>query len=511
MSRPWTVTTSPWARALASALVPGAGQALARRWRSAALHLSITVAALAALAVVVGRTPGGALRIVSTREGLAVFLAANAVLLAARVVAAVDAHRGGTERPHGTRRPTRTLARLATVTLALVLVAVPHAALGYYAARTHQVLSGVFAPAPPTTPAPVAASDPEADDGDPGPAAPVVPDAPATTDDGTDPGDHTTGDTDEDGAATDDPGPRFRPGTLAPDGRLTVALLGSDAGPGRGGARLDAMLVATLDTTTGQATIVSVDRYFADFPLPGELADIHATSCPQDDGWRYLNALHRCLAERAEGMEALYPGERDPAAAAMREVLGQIVGLRVDHHVLVDMEGFVRLVDAFGGVEVDLARPLKVTVSPAIAGEDWIEVDLPAGRQELDGRSALAFVRDRKDSGDRARTQRQRCLLVAVADRADRSTVVRRYGALLRVIEDHVGTSIPLNELPALVGLLSDIDTDRLVTVGLGGSRHRRPDQSPDLPAIHATVQAALAGPPEAATGSTAVGQDVCR
>jgi polyisoprenyl-teichoic acid--peptidoglycan teichoic acid transferase len=297
----------------------------------------------------------------------------------------------------------------------------------------------------------------------------------------------------------------------ADDGRLTIALLGSDAGPGRGGDRLDAMLVVSVEVATGSTVVFSVDRYLLGYPMPEPIAALHDASCPKDAGWQYLNAAYRCFKERAPGINDLYPGERDPAGAAMRAVLGELLGLEVDHHVLVNMEGFVRGVDALGGVTVDLARPIDVELSPAIEGDPWIRVRLPAGRRELDGRQALAYVRNRKDTGgDRARMQRQRCLIAAIAERAEPTVVLSRYGAVLRVVEEHATTSLPLAMLPDLVELLGRIDAQDVASVGFGPPAYRGPDFLPDLPAIRERVGELLTDPARADDATVERGTEAC-
>ncbi len=73
-----------------------------------------------------------------------------------------------------------------------------------------------------------------------------------------------------------------------------------------------------------------------------------------------------------------------------------LTGLRVDYYALVDFRGFVEMVDALGGVTVTVTRPVLDRVSPPEEGDDWIRIDLPAGRRHLDADQAFAYVRARR-------------------------------------------------------------------------------------------------------------------
>ncbi|MBE9498722.1 LytR family transcriptional regulator [Streptomyces qinglanensis] len=88
--------------------------------------------------------------------------------------------------------------------------------------------------------------------------------------------------------------------------------------------------------------------------------------------------------------------QRGGAACTIRTV-EKLTGIRVDHHLVVDFNGFKKLVDAVDGVEVCLAEPVH---------DREAKLDLPAGRQTLDGEDALGYVRARHGLGNGSDTQR---------------------------------------------------------------------------------------------------------
>ncbi len=496
--------------ALASLLLPGAGQLVLRRWWKGAALLTVTALATAgvlwaARTHTVAELAAWALQ----PHVLTALVVANLVVLVLRLYATFDAYADGVRPPAEPVLPRSTWGGIGT-TVALVALAVvtaaPHAAVGYYAAATQGMIDAVFVEDDREAPDPLAPADPT-----PPEEVHEVPRPPDDAEEEVTPPEEPDEDPPE--PVEEAPPPPENPWLEA--GRISVALLGSDAGPGRGGDRIDSLLVATVAPDTGEAAIFSIDRYLADFPLPERLIDVYAEHCPFGEGWVYLNALYRCGHERApEEFAALYPHAEDPAAAAVIDVLGALLGIAVPHYAMVDMTGFVAVVDALGGVEVELAEPLRVRMSPATPGSDPYTVDLPAGVQVLDGEEALAFARFRdRAGGDADRMRRQRCLVDGVVARADIGAILLGYPAIAGAVEEHVTTSIPLARLPDLIEVLTRINHDRLVTVGFGPPDYRGWDHVPDVEAIQARVRQVLTDPEAALEEGATVeaGGAVCR
>ena len=479
---------------MASLVLPGAGQLLVGRRRRGIFLLGVVAAATAAVAWVASLGAVRAVELLVAPRALLVLLFGNLLLLGFRLFATLDAYIVGA-RPHAQPpAPRSRIAAVGTATALLLLggaVVAPHALAGFYAVRAQELLDAVFLAESPPEPDLTAAPEPGADAVDPddpnGTVGPPV-----------DPSDALPDDLPDAPAPEPIPVPAEQPtgNPWLDQERLTFALLGSDAGPGRWAGRIDTMLVVTVGAETGDAAIFSIDRYLKDFPLPDRLAEVYAAHCPYGDGWEYLNALYTCGDQRIpDEFAALYPDHEDPAAAAVAEVLGELLGLPVHHHALVDMAGFVKVIDAFGGVEVDIASAFRVRMSPAEEGGEWQLHDIPDGVQQLDGEEALAFVRQRSATGDADRMRRQRCLITSVAARAEPTTVLFRFPQIARAIEDHAATDIPLDRLPGLVDLLGIVDIDRVVTVGLGPPTYRGADHRPDVGLIQDRVQQVLADP----------------
>ncbi|MGH2559973.1 MAG: LCP family protein [Thermomicrobiales bacterium] len=240
--------------------------------------------------------------------------------------------------------------------------------------------------------------------------------------------------------------------------RVTILLLGGDAGPERSGLRTDSMIVVTIDRATGQAAVFSVPRNLAMTPLPPELAQPFECAC-----WpSLLNELYAY----AEANPGLFPADDHPGATALKGAIGHLLGLPIDYFALVDLPGFVDVIDALGGIDVDVPEQVTILLSPAREGEAWQQYDIPPGRQHLDGHQALAYARTREGDSDYDRMARQRCLVGALARGADVSTLLRSYPELLDRLTDSVLTDVPRDELPELIELLDAVDFAEVVVLG---------------------------------------------
>jgi len=180
-----------------------------------------------------------------------------------------------------------------------------------------------------------------------------------------------------------------------------------------------------------------------------------------------------------------------------------MLGLPIDHYVAVDMDGLAALIDALGGVTVDVGPdPLAiggVTYSGRRVTPDGY---VPAGVQHLDGEQALWFARSRRDSDDYDRMARQRCLIGAVLAQKRPSEVVARFRTIAAAAAASVTTNIPQALLPALLDMADEHRPPRLRSVSFDpdlpdpaadGGRFDPAD--PDVGFMRRVVRAALAPP----------------
>ncbi len=430
----------PFLAALLSAVVPGAGQLYAgRRVRGAAMVV-VTAAIFVLAGVLWVQGPLFLLRLLVRPSVLLGLLAANAVLLGFRAVAVVDAYRlAARARPAAGRASAAALAVLVAVTAA------PHVAAAYYNYRSYDLLESVFAGEEPSDSLFTGTGE-----------SPLLELPPVSTE----------------GAGA--------PRALQAVGKakhpwLTILLIGGDAGANRWGLRNDTMIVVALQQGTGKVAALGVPRNFVRVPLPGAAGARYGT---YDEPLYGFYGFGRAHAD-------IFAGGRDPGATALKQTLAQLLGLRIDYYALVDLRGFVEMVDALGGVYVVPNERVRDEVSPPYAGEKWIPIDVrPGTRYHFDGREALAYARSRWASSDYTRMQRQRCLLSTMAEQLDVTKLLRGFPQFASAVKAHVTTDVPLSRLPDLVSLVADVDPGRSVTVTLGppdyaGAYYELPSRKP--------------------------------
>ncbi len=277
--------------------------------------------------------------------------------------------------------------------------------------------------------------------------------------------------------------------------RVNVLLLGGDGAPGRDGIRPDTQILASIDTKTGDTVLFSLPRNLQHVPFPEDspLDEIYPEGYT-DHEESLLNALFDFVpANHPEAFEGVaYPG-----ADANKWAVEGALGIDVDYFVLVNLEGFEQLVDALGGITVDVKEDIPIGgIGTEISG--YIE---QGENQRLGGREALWFVRSRVNSDDYERMERQRCLIGAIIDEADPMTVFRRYQELAAATKDIVYTDIPAAILPDFAELALKVKDASLRTLPFTNDVIN--PQNPDFDLMHALVADALLPPaPSAATPS---------
>jgi LCP family protein required for cell wall assembly len=243
-----------------------------------------------------------------------------------------------------------------------------------------------------------------------------------------------------------------KPNPFAGKDRVNVLLLGGDSGPGRDGLRTDTVIVASIDTHTGDTTLFSLPRNLENLPFPpnSPMAQYYPNGFEaRSESEGLLNAVYR-------NGPAAHPGILGPTdnegADWLKLGVGQALGLHIDYFVLVNLEGFSRLVDALGGVTVNVNYWVPINGDPGTGQlpDDYIA---PGPHQHLDGFHALQFARGRFGLTDYDRMARQRCTIGAIVQAADPVTVLRKYQQIARTTQDMVSTDIPQSALSDFVDL----------------------------------------------------------
>jgi LCP family protein required for cell wall assembly len=274
------------------------------------------------------------------------------------------------------------------------------------------------------------------------------------------------------------------------DHRVNVLLLGGDGGVTRVGIRTDSMIVASLDADTGDGVLFGLPRNLQRVPFPegSELDRVYPRGFtgPGDPLEWMLNAVYGTVPEQHPG---LLDAENEGAEAVKQAASGAL-GIPVDYYVLVNLRGFKQMVDAIGGVTVNINQPIPIggVQDRGVPPRDYLD---PGPNQHLDGFEALWFARGRYGLDDYDRMERQRCVLQAFVEEADPFTVLRRYESLASAGKEILRTDIPQDLLPAFVELGMRLKDGDLHSVVFQRSDRFDPND-PNYRIMRRTVQNAL-------------------
>jgi LCP family protein required for cell wall assembly len=246
--------------------------------------------------------------------------------------------------------------------------------------------------------------------------------------------------------STGSPEPTPRPSpTRAPSHRLTFLLTGIDFLAGRHHAVNDSILVATVDTKTYKAAILSIPRDTSNYDFYwGGKAGINTK----------INNFANLVASGAIHAP-------DPAATALAKEAGWLVGLKVDYYVIVDIAGFKNIVDAAHGVCVN---------NPKAINDPSTGTFIAKGNVCMDGHTTLKYVRSREGAGDNdyTRAHRQQDVLIALARKLTSPSGIGYIAAVLSVAGTKIQTNFPLKNARNYVSLAGHVAPTKISQCVLG-------------------------------------------
>ncbi|GAA1699664.1 hypothetical protein GCM10009745_52860 [Kribbella yunnanensis] len=238
----------------------------------------------------------------------------------------------------------------------------------------------------------------------------------------------------------------------AEHGRYNVLLMGGDSGADRIGTRPDSMTVASIDADTGRTVLIGLPRNLAKVPFPAGTP--MAKQFP--NGFQWSKCAAECLLNAvytyAAGHKNLFPGDPNPGETATTQAVSAVTGLKINYYVLIDLAGFRDLLNAVGGITLDIGKRV-----PIGGGSSPIKGYIEAGKnQHLDGYHALWFARSRAESSDYERMTRQKCVMSAMLNQLSPQTVLTKFQGIAAASKQVVKTSIPAGELGTFTDLALD-------------------------------------------------------
>jgi LCP family protein required for cell wall assembly len=244
--------------------------------------------------------------------------------------------------------------------------------------------------------------------------------------------------------------------TGAHAGRYNVLLLGGDSGAGRWGLRPDSMTVASIDAESGRTVLISLPRNMKNFPFAK--GSVMREQFPDGFDADYLNGVSTWAGDNTE----LFPDSANPGVDATVSAIEGITGLKINYWAMVNLKGFKDLVDAVGGVTLNVRQPIPV----GGLGSDVTSYIKP-GVRKLDGHDTLWFSRARDDSDDYSRMARQKCVMGAMLQQVSPQTAVRNFADIADASSAMVSTNIPSGEFSRFVQLALKARGQKVSTLSL--------------------------------------------
>ena len=263
------------------------------------------------------------------------------------------------------------------------------------------------------------------------------------------------------------------------NGRYNILLIGADSGADRFGMRPDSLTLVSVDATSGVPVMISLPRNLQNVPFPEDspmrTVYPYGFNCGSEC---LLNAVHTAAANRKD----LYPDAADPGLAATIDAVEGVTGLPVNYHILVNMKGFSSLVDAVGGIEMNVREPIAM-----FGKEDsWKQKYIQPGQQRLNGKEALWFGRSRVQSDDYSRMGRQKCLMQAMLQQLSPQKVILNAGKLASSSAEMLSTDIPASELGAFGDIALKAKNQPVATLSVVPPQYST--VNPDFNQIHADI-----------------------
>ncbi|MBP1764916.1 MAG: cell envelope-related transcriptional attenuator [Firmicutes bacterium] len=205
-------------------------------------------------------------------------------------------------------------------------------------------------------------------------------------------------------------------------GKINILVLGVDERDDDVG-RSDTSIVVTVDTDAKKATILSIPRDTR-LKIPGH-------------SWDKINHAYAFGGTKLS-----------------KTAIEDLLGIPINYTVVINFSGFVRMIDAIGGVTIDVDKRMKY--SDPYDDNGGLYIDIKPGVQKMDGKTAIQYVRFRDEEGDIGRVQRQQKFLKAVLHEFTKPQLITRLPDIVKQFSKAVKTDMPTYEMVKLIPVIND-------------------------------------------------------
>ena len=207
-------------------------------------------------------------------------------------------------------------------------------------------------------------------------------------------------------------------------------IMGVDEREGDVG-RSDTLMVATIDPIKNEASLLSIPR------------DTRV-AIPRN-GYDKINAAYA------------YGGEK-----LTQRTVEDFLGVRIDHYVIINTHAFQKIVDAIGGIDINVEK--RMYYEDPWDDDGGLIIDLRPGMQHMDGKTAVTYVRYRDEEGDIGRVKRQQKFMRACVDAVTTPAILPRLPGIISSVIDSVKTDLSVRQMLEFIGTLKESQAKGLRT-----------------------------------------------
>ena len=226
--------------------------------------------------------------------------------------------------------------------------------------------------------------------------------------------------------------------------------------------RSDTLMVAMLDPHTDKAALLSIPRDTR-VHIPGY-------------GFDKINAAYSLGGQKLT-----------------QKTVERFLSIPIDHYVAIKTSSFCRIIDAIGGVDIDVEK--RMFYEDPWDDNGGLVINLQPGMQHMDGKTAITYVRYRDEEGDIGRVKRQQKFMKAVMAQATSPSIIPRLPSIVREVSNTVDTDLTMRQLLELAGTLKNAAKNGLKTDMVDGQPLYIDDISywvPDLSDVRETLAKTL-------------------
>lgn len=225
--------------------------------------------------------------------------------------------------------------------------------------------------------------------------------------------------------------------------RSNFLLLGTGVqGQNEASTLTDTIMVGSFNHNTKQVTLVSIPR---DFYIDSD-----------EFGGSRINQVYEVAKQKYDS---------DTGIDLLRQKVEEISGLNIHYYAKVNFDGLKQMVDAVGGIEVNVEDSIYDPYYPKDGTIGYEPFRISAGLQKLDGETALKYARSRKTTSDFDRARRQQQVIFAIKEKAVQREILSdpdKITSLFESVNDNLETDLALREIIELAKLGEDLSKDKI-------------------------------------------------